>query len=131
MTASLSNTSPSTASSIANRRIVLVTGGSRGLGRNTAEHLARQGLDVVLTYRERADQAQAAVAAIEALGGRAAALQLDVARSAGFADFAARVRRALAEPPLKARTRVSAKMPNPAETMARMNATTPYVTSSL
>ena len=89
--------SPSTASSPAVRRIVLVTGGSRGLGRNTAEHLARQGLDVVLTYRERADEAQAAVAAIEALGGRAAALQLDVARSAGFADFAARVRRALAE----------------------------------
>ncbi|WP_373764328.1 SDR family NAD(P)-dependent oxidoreductase, partial [Delftia acidovorans] len=63
--------SPSTASSPAARRIVLVTGGSRGLGRNTAEHLARQGLDVVLTYRERADEAQAAVAAIEALGGRA------------------------------------------------------------
>jgi NAD(P)-dependent dehydrogenase (short-subunit alcohol dehydrogenase family) len=47
--------SPSTASSTATRRIVLVTGGSRGLGRNTAEHLARQGFDVVLTYRERAD----------------------------------------------------------------------------
>jgi NAD(P)-dependent dehydrogenase (short-subunit alcohol dehydrogenase family) len=45
----------------------------------------------------RADEAQAAVAAIEALGGRAAALQLDVARSAGFADFAARVRQALAD----------------------------------
>ncbi|WP_428148204.1 SDR family NAD(P)-dependent oxidoreductase [Delftia acidovorans] len=89
--------SPSTASSPAARRIVLVTGGSRGLGRNTAEHLARQGMDVVLTYRERADEAQAAVAAIEALGGRAAALQLDVARSAGFADFAARVRQALAD----------------------------------
>jgi NAD(P)-dependent dehydrogenase (short-subunit alcohol dehydrogenase family) len=85
--------SPSTASSTATRRIVLVTGGSRGLGRNTAEHLARQGFDVVLTYRERADDAQAA----EALGGRAAALQLDVARSAGFADFAARVRQALAD----------------------------------
>jgi NAD(P)-dependent dehydrogenase (short-subunit alcohol dehydrogenase family) len=77
--------SPSTASSTATRRIVLVTGGSRGLGRNTAEHLARQGFDVVLTYRERADEA------------RAAALQLDVARSAGFADFAARVRQALAD----------------------------------
>src|SRR2546427_713454 len=89
--------SPSTASSPAARRIVLITGGSRGLGRNTAGHLARQGLDVVLTYRERADEAQAAVAAIEALGGRAAALQLDVARSAGFADFAARVRQALAD----------------------------------
>jgi NAD(P)-dependent dehydrogenase (short-subunit alcohol dehydrogenase family) len=71
--------SPSTASSTATRRIVLVTGGSRGLGRNTAEHLARQGFDVVLTYREPA------------------ALQLDVARSAGFADFAARVRQALAD----------------------------------
>jgi NAD(P)-dependent dehydrogenase (short-subunit alcohol dehydrogenase family) len=79
--------SPSTASSTATRRIVLVTGGSRGLGRNTAEHLARQGFDVVLTYRERADEAHAAVAA----------LQLDVARSAGFADFAARVRQALAD----------------------------------
>ena len=78
------------------RRIVLITGGSRGLGRNAAEHLARQGFDVVLTYRERADEAQAAVAAIGALGARALALQLDVARSAGFADFAGRVRQALA-----------------------------------
>lgn len=79
------------------RPIVLVTGGSRGLGRNAVEHLARQGFDLVLTYRSRADEGQAAVAAVQALGGRAVALALDVARSAGFADFAASVRQALAD----------------------------------
>ena len=57
--------------------ITLVTGGSRGLGRNTAEHVARAGGDVILTYRSGADDAAAAVAAIQALGRKAVALQLD------------------------------------------------------
>jgi NAD(P)-dependent dehydrogenase (short-subunit alcohol dehydrogenase family) len=68
--------------------IALVTGGSRGLGRNAALQIARQGIDVVLTYRSRADEAQAVVAEIEALGRRAVALPLDVARSGIHAAFA-------------------------------------------
>ncbi|RWG64407.1 SDR family NAD(P)-dependent oxidoreductase, partial [Mesorhizobium sp.] len=39
------------------RAIALITGGSRGLGRNTALNLARKGVDVILTYRSRADEA--------------------------------------------------------------------------
>lgn len=75
--------------------IALVTGGSRGLGRNAALQIARQGIDVILTYRSRADEAQAVVAEIEGLGRRAVALPLDVARSDTFAAFAAQVREAL------------------------------------
>ncbi|MDQ8038209.1 MAG: SDR family oxidoreductase [Pedobacter sp.] len=76
-------------------RIALVTGGSRGLGRNAALHLARQGVDVVLTYRSRRDEADAVVADIEKQGGRAAALPLDVGNAASFADFASALREVL------------------------------------
>ncbi len=69
-------------------RVVLITGGSRGLGRNAALALAADGADILLTYRSRADAADAVVAQIEALGRRAAALPLDMADSAGFAGFA-------------------------------------------
>lgn len=76
--------------------IALVTGGSRGLGKNTALHLARNGSDVILTYRSQASEAQAVVAEITALGRRAVALPLDVGDSSSFADFAAQVKAALA-----------------------------------
>jgi NAD(P)-dependent dehydrogenase (short-subunit alcohol dehydrogenase family) len=77
------------------RKIALITGGSRGLGRNAALKLAARGIDVVLTYRQRADEATEAVAAIEALGARALALPLDVGDSASFANFAERLQAAL------------------------------------
>ncbi len=77
------------------RKIALITGGSRGLGRNAAVKLATRGVDVVITYRQRADEAADAVAAIEALGARALALPLDVGNSASFADFAERLQAAL------------------------------------
>jgi NAD(P)-dependent dehydrogenase (short-subunit alcohol dehydrogenase family) len=71
--------------------IALVTGSSRGLGRNTAIAIARGGGDVIVTYHSRADEAQAVVAEIEGLGRKAAALQLDTSAVAGFADFAGRL----------------------------------------
>ena len=77
------------------RKIALITGGSRGLGRNAAVKLAARGVDVILTFRTQQAEADAAVAEIEALGGRAVALPLDVADSASFAAFAAEVRRQL------------------------------------
>lgn len=67
--------------------IALITGGSRGLGRNAALHLARQGTGVIITYLSRGDEAAAVVAEIEALGGKAAALQLDAGDTAEFAGF--------------------------------------------
>jgi NAD(P)-dependent dehydrogenase (short-subunit alcohol dehydrogenase family) len=75
--------------------ITLITGGSRGLGRNTALSVARQGGDVVLTYRTNADEARAVVAEIAASGRTAVALQLDTGEVATFADFSRRLREAL------------------------------------
>lgn len=86
---------PNTTPNPAQPPIALITGGSRGLGRNTALHLAAQGSDIVLTYRSAAAEAQATVAAIEALGRRAVALPLDVSDSAKFPAFAAAVEQAL------------------------------------
>jgi NAD(P)-dependent dehydrogenase (short-subunit alcohol dehydrogenase family) len=77
--------------------IALITGGSRGLGKSAALHLAVQGSDIILTYRSQRAEAEATVAAIQALGRRAVALPLDVGDSASFAGFAAQVRQALAE----------------------------------
>lgn len=77
--------------------IALITGGSRGLGRSAALHVARAGIDVVLTYRSQAAEAQAVVAEIQSLGRRAVALPLDVGRSSGFAAFAEQLRAALRE----------------------------------
>jgi NAD(P)-dependent dehydrogenase (short-subunit alcohol dehydrogenase family) len=75
--------------------ISLVTGANRGLGRNTAVSIAQRGGDVVLTYRGRADEADLVVAEIEALGGKAVALRLDVADLDSFPAFAGEVRDAL------------------------------------
>jgi NAD(P)-dependent dehydrogenase (short-subunit alcohol dehydrogenase family) len=73
----------------------LVTGGSRGLGRNTALSIASQGGDVLLTYREGTEAAHAVVAQIARLGRKSVALRLDVADVASFPAFAAEVRQAL------------------------------------
>jgi NAD(P)-dependent dehydrogenase (short-subunit alcohol dehydrogenase family) len=75
--------------------IALITGGNRGLGRNAALALARRGTDVVLTYRGNAAEAAAVVAAIEALGRKAAALPLDLAAPAGIPAFVEQLRSTL------------------------------------
>ncbi len=75
--------------------IALITGGSRGLGRNAALKLAEQGTDIILTYVHNQDAARAVVDEIEKLGRKAVALPLDVSRSGEFEAFAAQVREAL------------------------------------
>lgn len=72
--------------------IAIITGGSRGLGKNMALHLADRGTDILLTYKSDAQAAQAVVAAIEAKGRIAVALPLDVGDSASFAAFGDRVK---------------------------------------
>ncbi|MDP5238807.1 SDR family oxidoreductase [Uliginosibacterium sp. 31-16] len=76
-------------------KIALITGGSRGLGRDAALKLAARGVDLIITYQQQAAAADAVVADAIALGVRAVALQLDAGNSAGFTDFAARVQDAL------------------------------------
>jgi NAD(P)-dependent dehydrogenase (short-subunit alcohol dehydrogenase family) len=76
-------------------KIALVTGGSRGLGRNIALALARGGHDIVLTYRTREAEGQAVVAEIAKLGRQAVPLQLDVASVDTFDAFRDVVARAL------------------------------------
>ena len=77
--------------------IALVTGGSRGLGRSTALHLAKHGTDVILTYKSGRAEAEATVAEIESMGRRAHALPLDVAKSTTFVEFAIRLRDVLSK----------------------------------
>jgi 3-oxoacyl-[acyl-carrier protein] reductase len=60
------------------RRIALVTGGSRGIGRAIAETLGNAGLGIAVGYRERAEEAKAVVTHIEAGGGQARAFRADV-----------------------------------------------------
>lgn len=74
------------------RKLALITGGSRGLGKNMALALAAKQTDVIITYNTQAAQADAVVAEIERLGGKAAALELDVSKSETFADFASGLR---------------------------------------
>jgi NAD(P)-dependent dehydrogenase (short-subunit alcohol dehydrogenase family) len=68
-------------------KIALVTGGSRGLGKDMALQLAHKGFDVVITYQTKSELAQEVVAEIKAIGKNAAALQLDVAVANSFDGF--------------------------------------------
>jgi len=76
-------------------KIALVTGASRGLGRNTALSIARHGGDVIITYRSGEAEAKSVVREIEALGRKAVALRLDVGDVSGIPSFVREVRSAL------------------------------------
>jgi NAD(P)-dependent dehydrogenase (short-subunit alcohol dehydrogenase family) len=69
------------------QKIALITGGSRGIGKDIALTLARKGVDILLTYRSNITEAEATVAAIEALGRKAVALPLNTADTSGFPAF--------------------------------------------
>ena len=68
-------------------KIALVTGGSRGLGRDMAINLAKRGLDVILTYNSNHPEANKVVAEIQALGRKAAAYQLNVSELSSYDAF--------------------------------------------
>jgi NAD(P)-dependent dehydrogenase (short-subunit alcohol dehydrogenase family) len=78
------------------KKIALVTGGSRGLGKNMALHLAKKGIDVIITYHSKKDDALAVVAAIEQTGQKAAALQLDTGAIKSFDTFLEALKNTLA-----------------------------------
>ncbi|MET7282249.1 SDR family oxidoreductase [Kribbella sp. NPDC005582] len=61
------------------QRVAIVTGGSSGIGRETANRLGRDGFAVVIGYSGNKDRAEQAVQEVEAEGGRAIAVQADVA----------------------------------------------------
>jgi NAD(P)-dependent dehydrogenase (short-subunit alcohol dehydrogenase family) len=77
--------------------ITLVTGSSRGLGRNTALSIASKGGDVLITYRSRADEADAVVTEITSMGRKAFALHLDAGKTDTFPVFVEAVKSALQE----------------------------------
>jgi len=68
-------------------KIALVTGGSRGLGKDMALQLAQKGFDVIITYQTKIDFAQEVVNEIKNNGRKAFAIQLDVANSDSFDSF--------------------------------------------
>lgn len=70
-----------------NKKIALVTGGSRGLGKNMALSLGKKGINVVLTYNSKKEEALAVVAEIQQMGQQAAALQLDAGNVKSFDAF--------------------------------------------
>lgn len=69
-------------------KIVLVTGGSRGIGKSIALSAAARGIDVILTYNSNAEQGQAVADTIKANGGKAIALLLDSSQTGSFEAFA-------------------------------------------
>lgn len=70
-----------------NDKIALITGGSRGLGKNAALRLAEKGTDIIFTYRTGKAEAQAVATEIEKMGRKAVSLYLDVADVASFDSF--------------------------------------------
>jgi NAD(P)-dependent dehydrogenase (short-subunit alcohol dehydrogenase family) len=76
-------------------KIALITGGSRGVGKSIALNTAKRGNGVILTYQSKKDEAEKVVAEIKKAGGKAAALQLDVSKTASFGDFAGQVAKVL------------------------------------
>lgn len=69
------------------QKIALVTGGSRGLGKDMAFQLAEKGIDVIVTYQSKKEDAENVVKIIKSQGRKAATLQLDVAKSDTFDAF--------------------------------------------
>ncbi len=69
------------------RKIAVVTGGSRGLGRNMAINIAKKGIDVIITYHSNETAAQDTVAAMDKIGSKGHAIQLDSRNTKSFDTF--------------------------------------------
>jgi NAD(P)-dependent dehydrogenase (short-subunit alcohol dehydrogenase family) len=80
---------------MANGNVAIITGGSRGLGRNTAVNLARRGVDIIFTYRANQKEAGSLIREIEDFGRKTAGFRLDTGDVHSFDGFAADVRKTL------------------------------------
>ena len=76
-------------------KVALSTEGSRGLGKDTALNMARKGINVIITFHTKKDEADKVVHQIEQLGRKAIALQLDASNTKSFPAFVAQVKVAL------------------------------------
>lgn len=72
---------------MAETKIALITGGSRGLGKDMAINIAKKGIDIIITYHSNENAANDVVAEIQKLGRKAKAFQLDTSSTKGFDDF--------------------------------------------
>lgn len=72
-------------------KVAIITGGSRGLGRNTAINLLERGVDVIFTYRANKEEADSLVREAESRGRKAAGFQLDTGDIGAFDNFVAGV----------------------------------------
>lgn len=72
-------------------KIAVITGGSRGLGRNAALKIAEKGLDVIITYRSNREEAENTVREIQALGRKSIAYQLDTREVKAFDAFVKKI----------------------------------------
>src|SRR6187402_365380 len=82
---------------VSQHKIAIVTGGSRGLGRNTVLHLAQRGVHSIFTYNSNRAEADKVVAAVSETGAKAIALQLETGNTGSFDAFVQSVQKALAE----------------------------------
>jgi NAD(P)-dependent dehydrogenase (short-subunit alcohol dehydrogenase family) len=76
-------------------KVAIITGGSRGLGRNSGVNLARRGVDVIFTYRANQKEAESLIREIEALGRKAAGFRLDTGDIRLFDRFVADIGKTL------------------------------------
>jgi NAD(P)-dependent dehydrogenase (short-subunit alcohol dehydrogenase family) len=76
-------------------KIAVITGSSRGLGKSTALHLAKKGVDVIVTYHSNAEEAANVVSEIDQIGAKALALQLDTSDIKSFDGFVGQIQQAL------------------------------------
>ncbi len=76
-------------------KIAVVTGSSRGLGKSTALHLAKKGIDVIVTYHSNAKEAANVVSEIEQISAKAIALQLDTSNIKSFDGFVGQIQQSL------------------------------------
>ncbi|GGP01388.1 short-chain dehydrogenase [Cloacibacterium rupense] len=76
-------------------KVALVTGGSRGLGKDMSLQLAKKGFDIIFTYNSSASEAAKVVDEIMALGKKAKAIQLEVSQSKNFDAFVQQVKEVL------------------------------------